>query len=601
MKRLIPYLIYLRPVRWKFILALICAVIYGISSGFGLPFMASKVFPILFSSEGAVDLVLLRGEWNGIQLPDWVIPAQFVLAFTVTLLPLAFIIRGASGYLNTFLINYCGIYVLQEIRKHVFGKLQSLSLGFYQKHKSGDLMSRLLGDTTAVQTILVNVSNDLIKQPISFLGAVGALIYLALQQKEMVFIILCLGVIPLFVLPIRMVGKRLNVRAAQINRMNGELMASVGECLQSPREIQAYNQQPAQINRFSHSLDLIFRIQMKLVKYAHLLTPLIEIISAIGVSIAIFYAARSGVKTDSVIALIMALYFSYDPIKKIGNINSSIQTAFASLDRIEYILNYPEPLVQLEHPVELGKIEGAVRFEQVSFAYNEEPVLVDLSLVFAKGDVVALVGPSGSGKTTFTNLIPRFFDPVTGNIFIDQCNLRDLSLTDLRNQIAIVSQDPILFNDTVLNNLLIGRPDATESEVRKAAEYAMADEFIQEMPEGYQTLVGERGTRLSGGQKQRLAIARAFLKNAPILILDEATSALDSESEAKIQGALEKLVSGKTTFIIAHRFSSIRFANRILVFEHGRIVGDGSHEVVYRDCPLYRRLYNEQMTALPSL
>jgi subfamily B ATP-binding cassette protein MsbA len=288
---------------------------------------------------------------------------------------------------------------------------------------------------------------------------------------------------------------------------------------------------------------------------------------------------------------------SYSPIKKLGQLNSKIQKATASLDRVEYLLHYPDELPEAEKPVQINGVRGSVDFEQVAFSYGNETVLNGMNLSIPSGQVVALVGPSGAGKTTFANLIPRFYDVNDGRVLVDGHDVRDIKKFDLRNAVALVSQAPALFNETVIENIRIGSPEKSDDDVIIAAKKAHAHEFIEgSLPQGYQTIVGERGSMLSGGQRQRIAIARAFLKDAPILILDEATSALDSESEAHIQEALEELAKGRTTFIIAHRFSTIKMADRILVFDKGRIIADGPHEALYNDSQLYRSLYDRQGT-----
>jgi subfamily B ATP-binding cassette protein MsbA len=303
------------------------------------------------------------------------------------------------------------------------------------------------------------------------------------------------------------------------------------------------------------------------------------------------------VKFEDFLTIITAVYISYDPIKKLGAINNEIKRGEAALNRIEVVLKEPVSIRDPENPVPVGRVRGDITFEDVSFAYKaEEPVLTGVSVAVPSGTVCALVGPSGAGKTTFANLVPRFYEVDGGRVAIDGVDIRRMSLGDLRRNVALVSQDPVLFNDTVHNNLLLGRLDATPEEVREAARNAHAEEFILSFPNGYDTVVGERGARLSGGQKQRLAVARAFLRNAPILILDEATSALDSQSEQMIQDALRKLVVGKTVLIIAHRFSTIRDASLILVFDRGSIVARGNHSELYSGNPLYRSLYDRQRT-----
>ena len=336
---------------------------------------------------------------------------------------------------------------------------------------------------------------------------------------------------------------------------------------------------------------------MKVVKYAQMLTPSIEILSAIGISITFAYAYRYNVHSGSFLGILAALFLSYEPLKKLGAVNNELKRGSASLQRLEAVLNEPETITDPARPVTVGRLRGDVAFDNVEFAYNPgEPVLRAVSTRIPAGTICALVGPSGAGKTTFANLVPRFYDPGVGRVMVDGVDVRSLRLADLRRNIAVVSQDPVLFNDTIYNNLLLGREGASREDVEEAARSAYAHEFITQFPQGYDTQVGERGAKVSGGQKQRLALARAFLRNAPILILDEATSALDSESEAAIQAAQAKLVVGKTVIIIAHRFSTIREASLILVFDRGAIVARGDHAQLYSANELYRALYDRQRT-----
>jgi subfamily B ATP-binding cassette protein MsbA len=361
------------------------------------------------------------------------------------------------------------------------------------------------------------------------------------------------------------------------------------------KEVRAFSLEQREIDRFSLVSRALIRAQLKFVKYEKALAPLIEIISAIGISFTLLYAYKVHLDKDTFLTLVTALFACYEPIKKLGGLSNEWKRGLGALDRLEEVLNAPVVIVDTPDAHPLPRVLGNLAFEKVSFFYDEtQPVLRDVSISIPVGTVCALVGPSGAGKSTFANLVPRFFDAVEGRVTLDGHDVRSVRLADLRRNIAIVSQDPVLFNDTIYNNLLLARPDANRAAIESAARDAFAHDFIMSFANGYETVVGERGARLSGGQKQRIALARAFLRNAPILILDEATSALDTESEAKIQLALKKLVIGKTVLIIAHRFSTIRDATKIIVFDRGRIVATGSHRELYGANPLYRTLYDGQ-------
>jgi subfamily B ATP-binding cassette protein MsbA len=342
---------------------------------------------------------------------------------------------------------------------------------------------------------------------------------------------------------------------------------------------------------------------MKVIKYANMLTPIIEIITATGIAVAIFQASRMAIHLDAVVPVIFALYLSYEPIKKLGGIHNQYKQALASLRRLETVLDEEESIRDPEHPVELSKIRGELRFENVSFSYQKEeggeseepsPALRKINLTIPAGEVVALVGPSGAGKTTLAGMLSRFHDPCEGAVLLDGLDLRSLSLRDLRDAVALVPQKPFLFDATVRENIEMGKSPYTKATVEAVAEASHSSDFITGFPDRFDQCLGENGNRLSGGQLQRLALARAFYKNSPLLVLDEATSALDSENEENIQEAMAELSKGKTTLLIAHRFSSIRLATRIIVMDAGEVVAEGSHEEVYEKCGLYRNLYDRQ-------
>jgi len=479
-----------------------------------------------------------------------------------------------------------------------FDKLQRLPLSFFSRRSSGDLIARGLGDTNQLQNTLIAVSNEIIKQPATLLGAIGYLVYLAFTEQGIALVLLSLGIIPISVFPIRYVGRKLVDKARILQSQAGSLTDRFTENLSATKEVRAFGLENMEVERFLKRSNAMLKAQMKVVKYAQLLAPAIELISSIGIAITFIYAYRIHIPLESFLAILFALAVCYDPVKKLGALSNEVRRGEASLVRLEEVLNEPVSIRDPENPVHVERLGGAVAFNELTFAYTDgKPVLRGISIRIPAGTVCALVGPSGAGKSTFASLVPRFYDASGGTVTIDGIDVRDMRLADLRRNIAIVSQDPVLFNDTIYNNLLFGRLDATREEVERAARDAFAHDFIVSLPNGYDTRAGERGGQLSGGQKQRIALARAFLRQAPILILDEATSALDSESEAFVQRALKKLMLGRTVLIIAHRFSTIRDASMILVFQDARIVAYGSHSVLYESNPLYKSLYDRQQTA----
>lgn len=578
MKRFRPFFGYLKPVKGTLIAALSCGLVYGAANGAGLPLMMKWVFPQIFAADADV-------------LTNW------QLTLIAAWLPLIFLVRGVAGYGNVYLVQLAGVKVLERIRLDFFAKLQRLPLSFLQRQSSGDLISRGLADTNQLQFTLTFSANEIIRQPATLLGALGFLVWVAMNERGVALVLVCLAVVPLCVLPIRFVGKKIVRRAQEVQAELGSITGRFSENLATAREVRAFSLEDREVKKFGIISQSLVRFQMKVVKYQQALNPAIEIISAIGISITLIYAYRVQVPLESFLSLITALYLSYEPIKKLGGINNEMKKGQAALERIEMVLNEPVDITDPIEPKPFKKADGDLTFDKVSFAYREgEPVLQDINVHIPAGTVCALVGPSGAGKSTFANLVPRFYEAATGGVKIDQIDIRDVTLADLRQQIGIVSQESVLFDDTVYNNLLVSRPGATRQEVEHAAEAAYAHEFILSLPDGYETVVGERGASLSGGQRQRLALARAFLRDAPILILDEATSALDSESEAAIQKALRKLVVGKTVLIIAHRFSTIRDASMILVFDKGRIAAQGTHTELIANNSLYRTLYERQST-----
>ena len=577
LRRFRPYFRYLKSNRSTLFAAIFYGLLFGVTSGLGLPVLIKYVFPPIFDRQ---DPPLAAAT-------VWLIVAS---------VPVIFLLRAVSGYLNSYYVQLTGVRILEGVRLDYFRKLQWLPLSFLQRKASGDLISRGMADTAQLQFTLSLLANDGIKQPMQLLGALGFLLWQAFTTDGALLVLVCLAVVPLTVLPVHYVGKKIVKRAAQMQSQLGDVSSHFLENLSAAREVRAFGLESREIDRFGEATSRLVTAQMKIVKYAQALTPAIEILSALGIAVTLLFAYRAGVKWDTFLAVITALYLCYEPIKKIGYLNSELNRGAASVDRLETVLNEPLIIADPAQPVPVTKLRGHIAFQEVTFAYGDSPALEKVSASIPAGTVCALVGPSGAGKSTFANLVPRFFEAGAGAVTIDGIDVRSMKLADLRRNIALVSQEPVLFNDTIYRNLALGAAAASREEILAAARLAHAHEFIIKLPQGYDTVVGERGALLSGGQKQRIAIARAFLRHAPILILDEATSALDSDSEAAVQDALRRLVTGRTVLIIAHRFSTIRDASMILVLDQGKIVAQGDHTSLYAGNALYKSLYDRQAT-----
>jgi len=588
------YLPYLKGSRTLLFLSLLAAIVFAAANAFGLPFLVGKVLPAVFGDAAARAAPLLTWpQWLGGQ-PAFTLPKGYEMVFAVAFLPVVMLVRGLGEFFSTYLLNLAGLRVIEAVRRDVFAKLQQLHLAFFGRLSIGDLLSRLIADANSVRLVLVDVSNDLIVQPLSMVFALAYVVFICFSHESGYWFLACLLVVPAAVLLVRSVAVRIQTRMRQGMESASDLNSIAVENLQSAREVRAYGLQDREAKRFNQASQEGLRIQGKLVRYEKALSPLVEITAAVGISAAIAVGAMNGFSMSELISLIIAFYFAYGPIKRLGNVSSRLSMAAPGLVRLEEVILAKVEVDDAPDARPLARVRGDLEMSGVSFSYGADPVLVDVTLKIPAGQSVALVGPSGAGKSTFVNLVPRFFDPQQGSILIDGYDLRQVRQADLRANIALVSQEPVLFNESILENIRLGRPAASDAEVRDAARLAGAFEFIEAQPEGFLTKVGERGGRLSGGQRQRVSIARAFLKDAPILILDEATSALDTDTERSIQQSLALLMKGRTTLIVAHRFSTIRDVNRVLVFDDGRIVADGTREAVYASSELFRRLWDNQ-------
>jgi len=567
---------YLVSCKRVFILGVIAGVISGAASGFGVPYFIKFVFSEVFESG--------HGAYSSLEI--------FIIAGQ---LPGVFLLRGITGYFNQLWMNSCGLTILKGIRLDLFSKIQHLPLAYHDKNRSGDLLSRILSDTTLLQSTLQETANGIFAYPLQVLGAFAYLVYLSVLEKEVIFIVFILLAAPMAMVPVFFVGRRLKKHGLDMQESQGEMTETLSENLDSTTEIRTFNLQDQQISIFDSFLRKLFGKQMKVVKYERMAQPLVEFLASALVAATFVFCYQKAVPLSTFLAIGGVMFMTYDPLKRVFRLYGNIQKCQGAIDRINEILDEPDSIADPEMPVQCGIPDGQISFEDVSFGYQDVPVLKNICTQIKPGSVVALVGPSGAGKSTFAKLIPRLYEITSGSIRIDGTDIRHFTKKNLRDQIAVVSQHPVLFNETLFNNIQIGRPNASREEVYQAARNAHADEFITEFKNGYETMAGERGGQLSGGQRQRIAIARAFLRNSPILILDEATSALDSHSEEEIQKALASLVKGKTVIIIAHRFSTIRLADEILVFENGNLVASGPHDKLYKEDPLYTALYSKQL------
>ena len=505
-----------------------------------------------------------------------------------------FLFRGFFFYGQSYLISYVGQRVVIDIRREVFKKIQRLSMAFYDKNKTGTIMSYVTNDVNALQTGLVDNIVEMITEGVILVASIVAMIYL--DWKLFLF---SLCTFPVVIMFIDFFGKKIRASGGKIQGATADLTSVLQEVVSSARVIKSFVREDYEIERFEAQNMHNFRAQMKYVKLSATLTPTIEFVAAIGVTMILWFGGNSVIDGDITAGALVA-FLTYavnisNPIKRLSRVIANIQKALAAADRVFDVLDLPELIQNKPNAQLLPHVKGSVSFNNVSFAYNtDEPILDDVSFSATPGQVVALVGPSGAGKSTVASLLPRFYDVTGGSIVIDGLDIRDVTMESLREQVGIVPQETMLFNGSVYDNILYGRLDATEEEVMAASKAANAHNFITELPNGYDTQLGDRGVNISGGQRQRIAIARAILKNPQILILDEATSALDTESERVVQEALDRLMVGRTSFVIAHRLSTIKNADKILVMEKGKIVEEGNHDELMVKDGLYAHLYQIQ-------
>ena len=570
MKQYLRLLEHLRPYKFRLCIAAICTALASAGTVV-LPWIIKDLVDQVLSEKDAEKLTYI--------------------ALSVVVI---FLFRGFFFYGQSYLISYVGQRVVIDIRREVFKKIQRLSMAFYDKNKTGTIMSYVTNDVNALQTGLVDNIVEMITESVILIASIVAMIYL--DWKLFLF---SLCTFPVVIMFIDFFGKKIRASGSRIQGATADLTSILQEVVSSARVIKSFVREEYEIDRFEAENMHNFRAQMKYVKLSATLTPTIEFVAAIGVTMILWFGGNSVIDGDITAGALVA-FLTYavnisNPIKRLSRVIANIQKALAAADRVFDVLDLPELIQNKSNAQLLPHVKGNVSFNNVSFAYNtDEPILDNVSFSATPGQVVALVGPSGAGKSTVASLLPRFYDVTGGSIVIDGLDIREVTMESLREQVGIVPQETMLFNGSVYDNILYGRLDATEEEVMAASKAANAHNFITELPNGYDTQLGDRGVNISGGQRQRIAIARAILKNPQILILDEATSALDTESERVVQEALDRLMVGRTSFVIAHRLSTIKNADKILVMEKGKIVEEGNHDELMAKDGLYAHLYQIQ-------
>jgi subfamily B ATP-binding cassette protein MsbA len=524
-------------------------------------------------------------------LPHWVHNVWTVVAFAIIGVALA---KGISEFLATYFINYIGHSVVRDLRNLLYSKIIAQSITFFHRNPTGRLMSAITSDIERIQFAVSQTAADMLKQSFTLVGLLGVIFYVDWRLAAISMVL-----IPLVVFPSAKLGRYIRASSRSSQDKMGELNNVLQETFSGIRIVKAFAMETFEIEKFKATTRRLLRVSLRWVRAQAVSSPLMEVLGAITIAGLLFYERKlilhHAQTAGGFIAFLYALLKSYEPVKRLTGVSNSYQQALGASEQVFHYLDSEPEMVDKPGTISLPPFEHEIAFEQVEFDYGDGvPLLHDINLRIAKGEVVALVGSSGAGKTTLASLIPRFFDVTQGRVAIDGHDVREVKLQSLRAQIGIVTQETILFNDTVYNNICYGSRLPTETQVREAARVALAEDFIQEMPEGYQTMIGERGQRLSGGQRQRIAIARALLKNPPILILDEATSELDTESEMLVQRALANLMAGRTVVVIAHRLSTVRRAERIVVIDRGAICEIGSHEDLVSRGGIYQRLHDLQ-------
>jgi subfamily B ATP-binding cassette protein MsbA len=568
---------YLKPYRFRLGAAFVCSALVAALSG-AYAYLVKPVLDEIFINKNETLLLVLP-------------LALFAVA----------VLKSAFSYGQNYLMNYVGNHIVTDIRQELFGRMVRLPVSYHDSNTSGRLVSRVINDVTLMANAIAGVLKDIFQQGLTFLAMLGVIFYQNWKLGS-----LSLIVIPLAGVTMVRMGKRLRALGKSGQEQMGDMASTLQETLSGIRMVKAYGREAAEAERFKNSNKAFLTTTMKAIQVSSLGSSHIEVIGVVGVAVIIWYGGSLVINGDmtpgAFFSFLAAMFMVFTPLRRLSGSNNTIQQALAAAERVFGVIDLVTEQETDRGQLVMPPIQRSVVYQDVTFIYEGQtvPALSDVDLVIPAGQMVAVVGSSGSGKTTLANLLPRFYHPTAGAVLIDGVDIQSFTLASLRAQIGIVSQEVVLFDDTVLNNIAFGRQEATKADVMQAARLAYAHEFIERLPQGYATVVGEKGIKLSGGERQRLAIARAILRDPPLLILDEATSALDTESERVVQLALTNLMAHRTTLVIAHRLSTVQRADRIVVLDRGTIVETGTHDELLLRGGHYKRLHALQFQDLPN-
>ncbi len=591
---------FVYPHAWVLALACLCMVATSALSGVSLGMIIPLVDNIIAGKKIAMPA--------GIALPPLLqhvidrvnaTPSMQLLNGMIIIVIVLWLLKSVFEFLQTYLMNDVSQRVIRDVKNIIYKKLLTLSMDFYSTNPTGKLMSRVTYDAAVIRDSISTGLTDLLYQPVQLIIYIGMLLTIkAYFSIPWSLIVVSLFLFSLVVYPVIKIGKRLKAISRQTQEKAGDITTTLHETISGVRVVKAFSMEDYETKKFEAQNQYFYRLAMKAVKRMTVVSPITEFVGMLCIAIILWIAGKRIVSGElsagAFITFLAAMLSVMRPIKRLTNVYSINQQAMAAADRIFEVLDTKPSVHEKPGALILPKIGKGIAFRNVSFGYDDKTVLKDISCDVPVGNVAAFVGPSGVGKTTILNLLPRFYDVTKGAVTVDGVDIRDCTLKSLMSQIGIVTQETILFNDTVASNIAYGVAGAGIEDITKAAKIANAHNFIMKMPQGYDTVVGERGFRLSGGEKQRLAIARAVFKDPPILILDEATSQLDTESEMLVQEAIDRMMAGRTVFVVAHRLSTIKHANRIYVLDKGQIMENGTHDELLKKGGLYKRLYDMQ-------